>query len=56
MSVIPLSLAEGGVSKVRITLNLNYERVGLGGAADSKVLELDGTGSSRSYEGRRGCR
>jgi Domain of unknown function (DUF4157) len=41
----PLSLSTGGVSVIRITLNLNADRTFAGGAVASRILELDGTGA-----------
>jgi hypothetical protein len=47
----PLSLSGGGIAKVRITLNVNYDVVGLGGTALSTVLELDGAGNLTDVRG-----
>ena len=47
----PLSLSDGGVSKVRITLNLNYDRIAIGGKVRSTVLELDGAGNITEVRG-----
>ncbi|BAP56319.1 hypothetical protein THII_2022 [Thioploca ingrica] len=44
----PLSLARGGVAAVRITLNLNADRTLVGGAVESRILELDGTSTIRA--------
>lgn len=40
----PQSLDSGGVSTIRITLNLGADRSLLGGMARSRILRLDGTG------------
>ncbi|MDD3582046.1 MAG: DUF4157 domain-containing protein [Desulfobacca sp.] len=43
----PLSLAKGDVAVIRITLNLNADRTFAGGRVQSRILELDGSGTIR---------
>lgn len=47
----PLSLANGDVSQIRITINGNADRTFAGGRAQSRVLILDATGLIRTVEG-----
>ncbi len=43
----PMSLSKGGVSSVRITLNLGADVTIRGGVSGSRILYLDGTGTIR---------